>query len=132
MHEREVFQAVHAAQTDESSSAEGWIEYLHWLGGGPFPGGGEAPKVEFNLEKTPEYQRMMLRQEETCDRCGEALGPSRIQITIDRAIHAGGCPRDKVTEEEPKEFDSFGKEISRGSPTFVDTLAAKLPIAVKK
>jgi len=84
--------------------------------------------VEVDLLKTPEGIAMLREQQRSCHFCRLPVGSSSRPLGGDMVAHAGLCPQ----VEEPKAKDSFGHDIEKGFPTIVDTLATKLPIAVKK
>ena len=51
----------------------------------------EAPAA-LPLEATPEYKAMKRSQAEPCAKCGQPLGPRRVQITHDKAFHRECSP----------------------------------------
>jgi hypothetical protein len=84
-----------------------------------------AKLVALPLEETPEYKAMGRSQSEPCARCGLPLGPSRTPITVDKAVHAGGCPKVEA-------LDSFGNSLRTGVPSVVDAMLATAPRIAKR
>ncbi|MGC2221830.1 MAG: terminase large subunit [Methylocella sp.] len=84
----------------------------------------ETDDAIVDINKTPEYLAMQKEQERPCDRCGLAVGPSYIPVSLDKVIHAGACP----VVEPPKEKDSFGEEVQPTKPSMIDVLRASVPV----
>ncbi len=94
--------------TDEPSMLR-YYQHLAWPDQFPL-----QKSAALSLEKDAAFVAIQRAQSEPCMACHLPLGPSRIQVTIDRAIHAGGCPK----PDAPR--DSFGDPVDDAKPKVND------------
>jgi len=81
---------------------------LAWPDQFPLPG-----PTATRIENDPAYVAQRRAETEACAFCKAPLGQNRIQITVDTAIHAGGCPNPDAAR------DSFGDPVDEAKPELI-------------
>ena len=86
-----------------------YYQSLAWPDQFPLPG-----PTATRIENDPAYVAQRRAETEACAFCKAPLGQNRIQITVDTAIHAGGCPNPDAAR------DSFGDPVDEAKPELID------------